>query len=472
MTDGLKDEHREAIIAAIAANDRVERAVLFGSRATGTNTVSSDVDIALVGDRLTLTDQARLSAVLDKFPMAQSVDLLLYDSIQDWTLREHIRRQGIEWYALGPRRVRIVTGRPPPHPVLSAPPSCRTAVETVFGWQRRDAGSIDSGWLSDCRLKNDRAEVYSELPAGSLVIRGTNISKDRKLGGTSGSYVSDADRFREDRTSYTAGVKTKADLEMSSSRIEGLHWQKFAIIRRRQSEILSSTRTQSDEISAGSLDREIIDLCSSSTTSGCGDTGRFSLRSGAIAPLKWAHRPSRSVSLDQLRRQCSSSHCLQVEEQRTYCGHPLGLLDDKIELNRRMNATLEELWRGRCSNPGSYDFDPVRAKMNRPRHGLADGDRRPVPRPANGLRDGGDSERVDCRGSWRHRRRATEGNRSGAGVYRHALHRAGTHAPKVGRSEGLGYLCGRIEPASSPSTFVTSCSGSCDPISTRWASPP
>ena len=30
MTDGLKDVHREAIIAAIAANDRVERAVLFG----------------------------------------------------------------------------------------------------------------------------------------------------------------------------------------------------------------------------------------------------------------------------------------------------------------------------------------------------------------------------------------------------------------------------------------------------------
>ena len=53
MTDGLKDEHREAIIAAIAANDRVERAVLFGSRATGTNTVSSDVDIALFGERLT-----------------------------------------------------------------------------------------------------------------------------------------------------------------------------------------------------------------------------------------------------------------------------------------------------------------------------------------------------------------------------------------------------------------------------------
>ncbi len=98
MTDGLKDMHREAIIAKIVANDRVERAVLFGSRATGTNTVSSDVDIALFGDRLTLTDQARLAAALDEVPMAQSVDLVLYSSIQDRTMREHIRRQGIEWY--------------------------------------------------------------------------------------------------------------------------------------------------------------------------------------------------------------------------------------------------------------------------------------------------------------------------------------------------------------------------------------
>ncbi len=76
MTDGLKDAHREAtIIAVIAANDRVERAVLFGSRAIGTNTVSSDVDIALFGHRLTLTDQARLAVAL-----------------------EHIRNQGIEWF--------------------------------------------------------------------------------------------------------------------------------------------------------------------------------------------------------------------------------------------------------------------------------------------------------------------------------------------------------------------------------------
>lgn len=99
MTDGLKDRHREAIIAVLAANDRVERVTLFGSRATGTNKVTSDVDLALFGDQLTLTDQGRLTAAIDQIPMAQSVDLLLYDSIRDQALREHIRQQGIQWYA-------------------------------------------------------------------------------------------------------------------------------------------------------------------------------------------------------------------------------------------------------------------------------------------------------------------------------------------------------------------------------------
>ncbi len=99
MTGGIKDIHREAIISEIAANDRVERAVLFGSRATGTNTVTSDVDIALFGNQLTRTDQVRLAAALEEIPMAQTVDLVLYDSIRDKELESHIRRHGIEWFA-------------------------------------------------------------------------------------------------------------------------------------------------------------------------------------------------------------------------------------------------------------------------------------------------------------------------------------------------------------------------------------
>jgi uncharacterized protein len=61
MNDGLKDAHRAIIIGILSANPRVERAVLFGSRATGAFVSGSDVDIALFGDALTLDDQAELT---------------------------------------------------------------------------------------------------------------------------------------------------------------------------------------------------------------------------------------------------------------------------------------------------------------------------------------------------------------------------------------------------------------------------
>ena len=99
MTHIVKKLHQEVIIATLAANHRVERAVVFGSRATGTSTVSSDVDLVLFGDRLTLTDQPRLAAAMDEILMAQTVDLILYSSITNQTLQQHIKRQGVEWYA-------------------------------------------------------------------------------------------------------------------------------------------------------------------------------------------------------------------------------------------------------------------------------------------------------------------------------------------------------------------------------------
>jgi len=98
MKDGLKDTHRNAIYSIFATNGRVERVVLFGSRAMGTNTVTSDVDIALIGDELTLTDQARIAEALEEIPMAQSIDLILYDSIRNTALERQINEHGIEWY--------------------------------------------------------------------------------------------------------------------------------------------------------------------------------------------------------------------------------------------------------------------------------------------------------------------------------------------------------------------------------------
>src|SRR5205814_8808169 len=49
-----------------------------------------------------------------------------------------------------------------------------------------------------------------------------------------------------------------------------------------------------------------------------------------------------------------------IDEQRAIA-HILGTLDDKIELNRRMNETLEAITRALFKS-WFVDFDPVRAK--------------------------------------------------------------------------------------------------------------
>ena len=105
----LKDRYREAIIEKISSNNRVERAVLFGSRATETNTPTSDVDIVLFGSDLTSDDQTRLNFDVEDLTIPQKVDLVLHDGIKNPTLLEHIRTEGVNWY-LRPSR-EIIAGQ-------------------------------------------------------------------------------------------------------------------------------------------------------------------------------------------------------------------------------------------------------------------------------------------------------------------------------------------------------------------------
>ncbi len=98
MTDGLKQSYRTAIVNLLRSNERVERAVIFGSRALGTYSQGSDVDIALFGTALTFSDQLQLNAMMEALTVPQRVDLVVYNRIEDAPLKEHIRRYGIELY--------------------------------------------------------------------------------------------------------------------------------------------------------------------------------------------------------------------------------------------------------------------------------------------------------------------------------------------------------------------------------------
>jgi predicted nucleotidyltransferase len=94
MIEGIDVEWSEAIIDILRNHKGVEKAVLFGSRAMGTFSPESDIDICLFGESLTLTDQARLARVFEELPIPQRVDVLRYHAIMNDALRAHVDREG------------------------------------------------------------------------------------------------------------------------------------------------------------------------------------------------------------------------------------------------------------------------------------------------------------------------------------------------------------------------------------------
>ena len=318
MTDGLKDSHREAIIATIAANDRVERAVLFGSRAAQTNTVSSDVDIALFGDRLTLTDQARLTAALDEIPMAQSVDLVLYDSIKNQALLTQIRQDGIDWYR-----------RPNP--------SCDG---------RRD------------ETETTGFEDWVERPFEDVIDfrEGPGIlARDFREDGIPLVRLAGLDR----------GVSVLQGCDYLSPETVDRRWAHF---RLELGDVLLSTSAALGRIAV--VRREGIGAIPY--------TGIIRMRprdENLYAPfIQYLlegpdfQRQAEMRGVGSVIRHFGPTHLRQMTipvppaaEQRAIA-HILGTLDDKIELNRRMNVTLEAMTRALFKSWFVY-FDPVRAKM-------------------------------------------------------------------------------------------------------------
>jgi uncharacterized protein len=93
MNDGLNDKTRHAILEVLNQHPEIERIVLFGSRAMGTFTHTSDIDLALYGD-LTLRDQARIAGEMEQLSIPYKVDLVRMKAVTSLELLEHIKQHG------------------------------------------------------------------------------------------------------------------------------------------------------------------------------------------------------------------------------------------------------------------------------------------------------------------------------------------------------------------------------------------
>ena len=85
--------------AVLRRHPKVTSATLFGSRAKGTHTVRSDVDLALNGNVAPLETQA-IAADLDELPLPYHFDVQSLQNIVHPPLLEHIERVGICIYSI------------------------------------------------------------------------------------------------------------------------------------------------------------------------------------------------------------------------------------------------------------------------------------------------------------------------------------------------------------------------------------
>ncbi|MCE2877538.1 MAG: nucleotidyltransferase family protein [Bacteroidota bacterium] len=92
---GLTDQELLQLQAALGTIKGLEKAVVFGSRATGKHKPNSDLDIALYGDGVGFGAIFDLEDALEAQGFVHELDILLVSIIQDDRLKAAIDRTAV-----------------------------------------------------------------------------------------------------------------------------------------------------------------------------------------------------------------------------------------------------------------------------------------------------------------------------------------------------------------------------------------
>lgn len=98
MRFGLPESTLDRIVAVLSRHPKIEKAVIFGSRAKGTYKKGSDIDLAISGRALDSAEEARLHEELDELLLPYTIDTANYSRIENPALIDHIDRVGALLY--------------------------------------------------------------------------------------------------------------------------------------------------------------------------------------------------------------------------------------------------------------------------------------------------------------------------------------------------------------------------------------
>lgn len=97
---GLSDDIIRLLRGVLRAHPEVERAVIYGSRARGDYSNGPDIDLTLMGTRLTDAVLHRIAMEMDDLPIPHTVDLSIRSCLRNPALIRDIDKQGVEFFAL------------------------------------------------------------------------------------------------------------------------------------------------------------------------------------------------------------------------------------------------------------------------------------------------------------------------------------------------------------------------------------
>lgn len=303
MKTGLSNDEMAQIRAALEAVPAVEKAVLFGSRAMGLARSNSDVDILLYGDALQTRDVLRVAGLLDATTLPYQFDLIRHDA-NNAALLKHVRKYGKVIF----QRQKMASPSKPIWRGLGMT-SSTLADACVIVMGQSPAGGMCNSISVGLPLLNGPTEYGAHHP--TPVQFTTDARKRAKLG----------DVLFCVRGS-TTGRMNWADREYAIGR-------GIAAIRHKSHRELQP------------LVRAVIEYGLSNLLIQTTGSTFPNVSSDLLFNLPWPD--------------------LEEFEQRAIA-HILGTLDDKIELNRRMNETLEAMARA-LFKAWFIDFEPVRAKL-------------------------------------------------------------------------------------------------------------
>jgi len=98
---GLRNSVLDNITNVFSKCPNIEKVILYGSRAKGNYKNGSDIDLALIGEKLNIHDLNVVYLELDNLYLPYSFDISIFEKLENKGLIDHINKIGKIVYEKG-----------------------------------------------------------------------------------------------------------------------------------------------------------------------------------------------------------------------------------------------------------------------------------------------------------------------------------------------------------------------------------